>query len=203
MFWRVFSICALLVLLIGRTAGGADDPGKILDDLEAGYTASRQGDYASAIESFTKVLNVRQLTMKERATAYLLRGEAYKDSGDAQRAINDFSRAIRLQPIYPQALYYRGICYERLGQWQEAYQDIRQALKFKPQKEVYQRRLGVLEAQMKEKGIVPEERKAPTRETASPKQDKQSKPDDDSIEESFEIPTPATPPSSGKAGGGQ
>ena len=59
--------------------------------------------------------------------AYFLRGNAYLDHGDYQAAIDDYSRALDLQP---DAVVYnnRGIAYRNLKDPQRATADYRQAL---------------------------------------------------------------------------
>ncbi len=55
--------------------------------------------------------------------AYFNRGNAYDDLGQYQRAIQDYTRAIQLDPDLAQAYYNRGIVYYNLGEYQRAIQD--------------------------------------------------------------------------------
>lgn len=59
--------------------------------------------------------------------AYFLRGNAYLDSGDFQAAVDDYGRAIELQPEAV-AFNNRGIAYRNLKDPRRAMDDFRQAL---------------------------------------------------------------------------
>ena len=49
------------------------------------------------------------------ALAYGLRGEAYKDKGDLDRAIADYNEAIRQKPNFAEAFDRRGAAYQAMG----------------------------------------------------------------------------------------
>ena len=59
--------------------------------------------------------------------AYFLRGNAYLDHRDFQRAIEDYTRAIALDPQDPVVYNNRGIAYRSLGQTAMAIADYREA----------------------------------------------------------------------------
>jgi len=63
---------------------------------------------------------------------YVLRGVAYTDLGQYQRAIADYNKAIRLRPDYARAYSNRGSVYQALGQLQRAIKDYNQAIRLKP-----------------------------------------------------------------------
>ena len=52
--------------------------------------------------------------------------------GDADLAIDDFDRAIKLAPDHVGALYSRGLTYSNKGQWERAIKDYDQAIKLSP-----------------------------------------------------------------------
>ena len=61
------------------------------------------------------------------ATAYRNRGLSYSDLDQHQRAIEDFDKAIQLDPGYAKAYYNRGLAYRRLGQHTKAEADYARA----------------------------------------------------------------------------
>jgi tetratricopeptide (TPR) repeat protein len=65
------------------------------------------------------------------AEAYIARGNAYKDLGQYQRAIEDYNEAIRLKPD-DVAFNNRGIAYTKLGQYQRAIEDYNEAIRLTP-----------------------------------------------------------------------
>jgi tetratricopeptide (TPR) repeat protein len=149
-------ICTLL-LMLAIVFPSATAFGEAIDDLEAGFRAQRAGNYDLAISFYTKVIRDRDLTARDRAVSYLLRGEAQKDKGDYAAAVKDFSRAIKIKPNYSQAFYFRGLAWEKLDKIAEAYQDVRQALAYSPENDTYQRKLEVLKILLTERGETPPE----------------------------------------------
>ena len=49
--------------------------------------------------------------------AYTIRGISYSNLGQDQNAINDYTKAIQLDPDYAKAYYNRGTSYAKLGQY--------------------------------------------------------------------------------------
>jgi protein O-mannosyl-transferase len=66
------------------------------------------------------------------ATAFNNRGITYKDQGDIQQAISDYSKAIVINPKFVNAHYNRGIVYKDQGNIQQAISDFSKAIKIKP-----------------------------------------------------------------------
>ena len=147
MFKRVIVFSILLIVFCSALIQA-----EMLDDLEAAFRAHRQGEYDQAIELYTKLIRNRDLKARERAITYLLRGEARKDKGDLDEAEKDFDRALRINPNYAQARYFRGLVLEKKGDLDEAYTEVRKAALIAPDKDVYQKKLQVLEAKILAKG---------------------------------------------------
>jgi len=63
---------------------------------------------------------------------YFHRGVAYEKAGNAERAIDDYTRAISLFPSYYEAFFSRGTAYERLGRLDRALADYSKAISLKP-----------------------------------------------------------------------
>ncbi|MEW5725565.1 MAG: tetratricopeptide repeat protein [Thermodesulfobacteriota bacterium] len=141
-FRSIIPVLVLLFLLVVPGAGAAEED--VLDTVEAAFRAHREGEYDQAVELYTQVIQSTELKAKERAVAFLLRGEVYKDKGDYQRAIADFTRAIKIRADYAQAFYFRGLTYEKLGSYPEALADVGVAVKLNPDKELYRNRLEII-----------------------------------------------------------
>jgi len=60
------------------------------------------------------------------------RGYAYDELGEYQRALQDYDRAIELDPNYAKAYHNRGIAYDELGEYQRALQDYGCAIELDP-----------------------------------------------------------------------
>src|SRR5207253_2753955 len=63
--------------------------------------------------------------------AFYDRGTAYSQKGQFDHAIQDYNRAIGLNPDYANAFYNRGLAYDEKGQFDLAIQDYNQAVSLK------------------------------------------------------------------------
>ena len=68
----------------------------------------------------------------DNAEAYNERGNDYSNLGQYERAIEDYKKAIELNPNDDVAYYYRGIAYYFLNQYERALKDFDKALKINP-----------------------------------------------------------------------
>lgn len=66
------------------------------------------------------------------AIAYNNRGNGYKDDGDYDRAIQDYSHAIQLKPDYALAFYNRGNAFDSTSDYDRAIKDYDQAVRLEP-----------------------------------------------------------------------
>lgn len=85
-----------------------------------------------SIASCTRIIGDTAETPANRAKAYFNRGLAYSSKKDYDRAIADFSEAIRLNP--KQQVYYlgRGNCYYGKGDYDRSIVDYTEAIKVNP-----------------------------------------------------------------------
>jgi tetratricopeptide (TPR) repeat protein len=85
-------------------------------------------DPDTRIAGCTALIQINQDTTENLSIVYNNRGNAYNRKGDHDRAIQDFSEAIRLSPNYG---YYRsrGIEYVEMGDYDRAIQDLTEALR--------------------------------------------------------------------------
>ena len=88
------------------------------------------------ITSCTAVIQSGQETGKNLAAAFTIRGRAYRAMGDYDRAIADYSEAIRIEPTYVLAFYSRGIAYYNKGDYDRAIGDYSEALRLAPVKDI-------------------------------------------------------------------
>ena len=65
--------------------------------------------------------------------AYNNRGNRYSDLGEKKKAIEDYNRAIELNPESAMVYNNRGICYKKLGETQKAKKDFQKAAELDPQ----------------------------------------------------------------------
>ena len=85
-------------------------------------------NYREAID----VLNVLLRSDDKDFDAYFLRGIAKYNMDDLLGADADFSRAVMLNPVFTGAFYYRAITRSRLGNYDDALSDFRQAIELRP-----------------------------------------------------------------------
>lgn len=90
------------------------------------------GDPDAAIAGCSAILLAGQGASVEFAVAALNRAVAYDAKGDVDRAIADYSLAIRLQPDFGKALDRRGLDYTRQAKYERAIADFGAALKIAP-----------------------------------------------------------------------
>jgi tetratricopeptide (TPR) repeat protein len=88
-------------------------------------------DPDTRIAGCTALIQARQETRENLSIIYNNRGNAYNRKGDHDRAIQDFSEAIRVNPNYG---YYRnrGIDYYEKGDYDRAIQDFNEAIRLSP-----------------------------------------------------------------------
>jgi len=89
----------------------------------------RQGDFESAVQSFTAAIAISPDYQK----AYFNRGLARESAGQFQAAIEDFSTAVKLNPQDVHAYVHRGICLVRTHQDDQAFLDFNRALEINPE----------------------------------------------------------------------
>ena len=104
---------------------------KFAELVEVAEQAQKHGDYDRAIVYLTSAF-VHARTPVSQARIYCNRGEAYWLGGEVDRAIKDWSEAIRLNPMLADAYNNRGTAYFQKGDHQRALADYRKASAFSP-----------------------------------------------------------------------
>ncbi len=93
-----------------------------------GQTELQKEKYIDAIRS----LNTAIISKNDAFEAYFLRGIAKFSLGDYQGAVNDFTKTVKLHPLYVRAYQYRGISYDRLLDYAHAIRDYNKSLEIDP-----------------------------------------------------------------------
>ena len=99
-----------------------------LSDPQTSSLGHSQADQRNNIASISAVVSQNP----RDANALNLRGTAYGQSGDYEKAIADFSAAIQVNPQYYQAYNNRALIYLRVGRLEQAMADYNQAISIKP-----------------------------------------------------------------------
>ncbi len=94
-----------------------------------GEALLKQGDYAQAVKYFTQAI-----ATKPDFRSYFGRATAYRELEQMEKAISDYSQAIRLKADSPVAYHDRALCEMRLGLDQRAADDYDQALRIDPER---------------------------------------------------------------------
>src|SRR5438067_481060 len=84
------------------------------------------------ISSCSALIQSGRETGRNLASAFTIRGRAYRAAGDFDRAIADYSEAIRIDQNYVLAFYSRGIAYFNKGDNDRAIADYTEALRLTP-----------------------------------------------------------------------
>ena len=91
-------------------------------------TAYYRNEKLSAIQLYSAALSVRPFL-----GLYNNRGNAYNDLGQTERAIEDYDKAIELNPEDATAYCNRGAAYAKLGQTERAIEDFDKAIELNPE----------------------------------------------------------------------
>jgi tetratricopeptide (TPR) repeat protein len=116
-------------------AGKDTDCAEVLrwgDHFVAGLTAYDDDRYETTVELFTALLNHSSLTTQSQPIALSWRGETYRLMKRYQEALQDFDRAIELDPKYAWAISSRGITYRLMKRYEAALQDFDRAIELDP-----------------------------------------------------------------------
>lgn len=89
----------------------------------------------SAIDYCTKAIGSGDLSAEDLASTYFERGTKYAIKGDRDRAIDDFSQAIKLKPFFVKALMSRFVAYQMKGDKHLAIADVSQVIRLEPNNE--------------------------------------------------------------------
>jgi lipoprotein NlpI len=123
-----FLICPLLLISFGDLAMANG-----YDDARAGIVELNSGNNAEAIRLLTRALDSGQIANGDLAAAYFDRGLAWANSGEYDKAINDYNNAIRLNPHLEDVYHGRGVAWVKKGEYDKAISDFNTAIHFNAQ----------------------------------------------------------------------
>ena len=102
---------------------------------EAGMAKLGPADFRGAIAKFTESIEIR-----ETAMAYLERGNAHNNLGEAQQALADWNQALRIDPNLAAAYTARGTYRRVSGDLPRALADLDRSLQIAPSVDAYYQR---------------------------------------------------------------
>ncbi len=112
-----------LALTLSATGAGADRHSDCKQDK----------DPDRRISGCTQIIERGKRERREyRAIAYNNRGLAYQEKGEVDRAVADFTTAIKFNPNDARVYNNRGVAYEQKGDKEQAIADFRKALEINP-----------------------------------------------------------------------
>src|SRR5882672_8197883 len=117
----------LLGLLLAVAA-----PAAAQSPIDTCFTTDAAASLDLRIDGCTRLIESGVLTPDTLAIALQNRGTAYLGKGDPDRAIEDYDRAIRLDPNYANAFNSRGVAYQAKGQNDRALKDYDEAIRLEP-----------------------------------------------------------------------
>lgn len=120
----------LLIVITSAYPGISSAQG--LRYFDAGYQAKKRGDLDTAIAQYTLAINAGDLSQEDRALAFSNRGSVYTSKGQDDRAIEDFTAAIRFDATDPDFFDSRGVSYKSKGQYDRAIEDYNTSIRLKP-----------------------------------------------------------------------
>src|SRR5260370_661859 len=100
--------------------------------IEHDADACAHGAGGERINACTRLIDLAHAADRGLPAAYAYRGLAYRAKDDTDRAIVDYSEAIRLDPKYVIAFVSRGIAYPVKGDYDRAIADYNEAVRLDP-----------------------------------------------------------------------
>jgi tetratricopeptide (TPR) repeat protein len=122
-----FLVALLIVMGISCLAQG-----DALDLLKAGLAARSRGDFATAADFYTQAIDTGSLSDTALAAVLTSRGVAYDMIGQTDRAIDDFTAAIRLNPDHSDRYIHRGLAWAKKREFNRAIADFSVAIQRDP-----------------------------------------------------------------------
>ena len=102
------------------------------DYLRRGIRADQRGDFDDAIRCYSNAIELSPADSYSAFSAYNYRGHTHRRRCNWEEAIEDFTKAIELEPDRDQGYNNRGAVYYEQGNWEEAIEDFTRAIKLNP-----------------------------------------------------------------------
>src|SRR5215472_423604 len=115
------SILLALALIVIAGPAAADD-----------FETCRHASGDAAIAACTQAIDSKEYSGHALAVLFHNRGIEYGLKADLDRAIADYSEAIRLDPEYSNAFHNRALVYQKRGDLDRAFEDFNEAIRLDP-----------------------------------------------------------------------
>jgi tetratricopeptide (TPR) repeat protein len=126
---KLFLVLALLAGAAAPAAAATEIPNIMVLDAQ---TASRQGDYGTALDLYTRALDSGELNQTMTIAALNGRGLVYYRLRQWLQAIDDFTQALGLKPDNATVLRNRCFAFIELREWGYAIDDCRASAELVP-----------------------------------------------------------------------
>src|ERR1017187_4538694 len=118
----LIAVASLLLAVVGPAFADA------ASEYQAGANAYNRNNYAEAIRHFSNAIKLKP----NYSEAYVIRGNAYDDSGESALALADYTEAIKISPGNADGDSNRGVAYYRKKEYDLALADLSKAIQLKP-----------------------------------------------------------------------
>ncbi len=122
----------LLIAVAALASGFALADPAAAQSLRQSASQCTSNNLEVAIQGCTRVIKSSRVDRKNKAVAYVTRGNAYSKQGDLDLAIDDFSKAIRLNSRSLVAFYNRGNAHIVQENFDQAIIDFSRAISLQP-----------------------------------------------------------------------
>jgi len=124
----VFSLLVVFFVIISSHLFSIADA---IDDITAASKAQLEENYDEAIRLYTKAIKSEELK-ENLILGYVRRGSCYEAKGQLDRALEDYTSAIKLESNNSYHFTARGIIYMKKGFWDRAIEDFTEAISLNP-----------------------------------------------------------------------
>src|ERR1700744_5326795 len=121
-----------LIFIFALTCFGGIAYGQKSDYQSKGDVAFANHDYTTAIDDYTKAIDSSRIDKSVLSVIYFYRGESYKNTGQLDAAIKDYSSALKINPKYREAYWSRAIIYGAVKNMRGSISDYKKALALTP-----------------------------------------------------------------------
>ena len=123
--------CVVMGVALWILACSPAFPGAI-EDAWQGYRAGMRGDHNRSIILLNGAIGSGELSSKALLSSYINRGASYTTLGDFSHAIEDYDRALQIQPGNAVAIASKALALAKWGRYDEAIENFNRAVVLDP-----------------------------------------------------------------------